>query len=157
MADAARMHAESWVDQEVGIFGMTPRAVAASGDPGLRRRLEMEVDDMEWRNDREAGRDRPPLVDVVLDPPRSRHPSLWIGCSGRTVRSECTDRMLIYGEAHLRAVLRAYARHYNAHRPHQSRQQRPPDHDGPVIIPLDAPVLRRKVLGGMINEYHRAA
>ena len=65
MADAARMHAESWVDQEVGIFGMTPRAVAASGDPGLRRKLEMELDDMEWRNDREVDRDRPPLVDVV--------------------------------------------------------------------------------------------
>lgn len=59
------MHAESWVDQEVGIFGMTPQAVAASGDSGLRRKLEMEVNDMEWRNDREAGRDRPPLVDVV--------------------------------------------------------------------------------------------
>jgi hypothetical protein len=65
MADAARMRAESWVDQEVGIFGMTPRAVAASGDSGLRRKLEMEVNDMERRNDREAGRDRPPLVDVV--------------------------------------------------------------------------------------------
>ena len=30
-----------------GIFGMTPRAAAASGYPGLRRKLETELDDME--------------------------------------------------------------------------------------------------------------
>jgi hypothetical protein len=65
--------------------------------------------------------------------------------------------MLIYGESHLREVLRTYAEHYNGHRPHQSRQQRPPDHDEQVIVPLDVPVQRRKVLGGVINQYHRAA
>jgi putative transposase len=65
--------------------------------------------------------------------------------------------MLIYGEAHLRALLRAYVGHYNGHRPHQSRNQRPPDQDEPVVVPLDRPVQRRKILGGVINEYHRAA
>ena len=65
--------------------------------------------------------------------------------------------MPIYGEAHLRVVLRAYAGHYNGHRPHQSRRQRPPDHDEMVVVPLDAPVQRRWVLGSVINEYHRAA
>ena len=65
--------------------------------------------------------------------------------------------MLIYGETCLRAVLRAYAGHYNGHRPHQSRDQRPPDHGEPVVMPLDRPVRRRKVLGGVINEYRRAA
>jgi len=67
------------------------------------------------------------------------------------------DRMLIYNQAHLRAVLRACARHYNGHRPHQSRYQRPPGCDEPAVVPLNAPVRRRKVPGGVINEYHRAA
>ena len=72
-------------------------------------------------------------------------------------RAECTDRMLIYGEHHLRSVLGEYAGHYNRHRPHQSRQQRPPDHDEPVAAPLSTQVQRRRVLGGVINEYYPAA
>ncbi|MFB9209492.1 integrase core domain-containing protein [Nonomuraea spiralis] len=77
----------------------------------------------------------------------------WI----RTVRAECTDRMLIYDDRHLRSVLNEYAEHYNAHRPHQSRQQRPPDQDEDVVVPLEGRIQRRKVLSGAINEYHRAA
>jgi len=77
----------------------------------------------------------------------------WI----RTARAECTDRMLVYGERHLRSVLGQYAGHYNGHRPHQSRQQRPPDQDDQAAVPLDLPVRRRKVLGGVINEYYQAA
>jgi hypothetical protein len=54
-------------------------------------------------------------------------------------------------------VLDAYTDHYNGHRPHQSPRQRPPDSDELMATPLDAPIRRRKVLGGVINEYHRAA
>ena len=71
----------------------------------------------------------------------------------RAVRGERTDRKLIYGQVYLRVVLQAYVGHYNGHRPHQSRQQRPPDHDESVV-PVDRSVQRRKVLGGVINEYH---
>jgi putative transposase len=65
--------------------------------------------------------------------------------------------MLIHGERHLWSVLGQHAAHYNGHRPHQSRQQRPPDQDGQVSPPRDLPVRRRKVPGGVINEYYRAA
>jgi transposase InsO family protein len=77
----------------------------------------------------------------------------------RSVRAERIDRMLIYNERHEAAVLAQYAEHPNSHRPHRGhgRGNRPPDHDDAVVIPLDAAVHRRQRLGGIINEYHRAA
>ena len=46
--------------------------------------------------------------------------------------TEMTDRMLIFGERHLRTVLAGYARHCNGQRPHHSRELRPPRPDDPV-------------------------
>ena len=44
-----------------------------------------------------------------------------------TLRRELLDWTLIFSERHLDLVLREYLTHYNRHRPHQSRQQQPPD------------------------------
>ena len=90
-------------------------------------------------------------------PPRTPRANCYAERWVRTSRAECTDPMLITGERHLRSVPREYPGHYNRHRPHQSRQQRPPGQSGQVSAPLDLPVQRRKVPGGAINEYYYQA
>jgi hypothetical protein len=65
--------------------------------------------------------------------------------------------VLIYGERHLRRVLAEYERHYNAHRAHQSRSQRPPLHDPGQPIDLTAVIERHNTVLGLIHEYRRAA
>ena len=79
-----------------------------------------------------------------------------------TLRRGLLDRMLILGEAHLRAVLTEYQEHYNTARPHQGIGQCIPDaeHQPPCITAghFHARQIRRKpVLSGLINEYVRAA
>jgi len=66
--------------------------------------------------------------------------------------------MLIFGERHLRHVLAEYLRHYNEHRPHRGVDLAPPRPPAEVIDLAEQRRIRRKqVLGGLINEYERAA
>jgi hypothetical protein len=74
-----------------------------------------------------------------------------------TARMEVTDRMLIFGQRHLRSVLAQYEAHYNGRRPHRSRQLHPPRPDHPPADLSRERIKRRPVLGGLINEYERAA
>jgi putative transposase len=69
------------------------------------------------------------------------------------------DRILIWHEGQLRAVLKHYVTHYNTRRPHRSRDQRPPAPPPQPPKPTNlnhARIHRRKILGGLINEYDAA-
>ena len=58
-------------------------------------------------------------VEVVRIPPRCPRANSFAERFVLTVRTEVTDRMLIFGERHLRRVLAGFAEHYNARRPHE--------------------------------------
>ena len=76
-----------------------------------------------------------------------------------TLRRELLDRTLILGERHLTRLLGEYLIHYNRHRPHQSRHQRPPDIETPPardVADLRS-VRRKRVVTGVISEYRCAA
>ena len=96
-------------------------------------------------------------IEAVKIPPRSPRANAYAERFVLTARTEVTDRMLIFGERHLRLVLADYAAHYNGRRPHRSRQLRPPRPDHPVVDLSQERIKRRTVLGGLINEYERAA
>jgi putative transposase len=98
-------------------------------------------------------------IDVVKIPPRCPRANCFAERVVLTVRTELTDRMLIFGERHLRRVLAAYAAHYkyNMRRPHRALQLRPPRPASPVPEPVHRRVRRRPILGGLINEYEPAA
>jgi putative transposase len=96
-------------------------------------------------------------IQVVKIPPRCPRANCFAERFVLTVRTEVTDRMLIFGERHLRSVLARYAVHYNRKRPHRSLELRPPCPDAPVPEPIRGRIRRRPILGGLINEYEAAA
>ena len=96
-------------------------------------------------------------IEVVKIPPRSPRANAYAERFVLTARTEVTDRMLIFGERHLRSVMAEYARHYNGRRPHRALQLQPPRPDHPIADLSRERVKRRPVLGGLLNEYERAA
>jgi transposase InsO family protein len=96
-------------------------------------------------------------IDVVKIPPRCPRANCFAERLVMTVRTGLTDRMLIFGERHLRRVLAAYAAHYNSPRPHRALQLRPPRPKSPAPEPVHGQIRRRPILGGLINQYEPAA
>jgi len=70
-------------------------------------------------------------IQAVKIPPRSPRANAFAERFVLTARTEVTDRMLIFGERHLRSVLAQYEAHYNGRRPTAAASctaaTRPPD------------------------------
>jgi putative transposase len=98
---------------------------------------------------------------ITARPQAPRANAICEGLVG-TLRRDVFDQMLIFNERHLFKILTEYTGHYNDHRLHQSRDQRPPTVETMTTPPItdlaDVRTVRRQsVLGGLINQYPRAA
>jgi hypothetical protein len=69
-----------------------------------------------------------------------------------SIRRECLDHIIVLGEAHIRRILKSYARYYNETRTHLAL-----DKDAPLsrTVKRAGRILCRPVLGGLHHEYTR--
>src|SRR6202451_4509504 len=91
----------------------------------------------------------------IRDRPTSPHSPWQNGYAERligSIRRECLDHVVVFGERHLRHVLLSYMKYYNEIRTHLSLEK-----DAPVsrAVQLVGTVLCRPVLGGLHHQYVR--
>ena len=69
-----------------------------------------------------------------------------------TLRRECLDHIVVFGEGHLRSVLSAYSAYYNQTRPHRSLQK-----DAPLCRQIErvGELAAIPILGGLHHKYVR--
>jgi len=69
-----------------------------------------------------------------------------------SIRRDCVDHFIIFGEAHLRRILRTYAAYYNDIRTHRSL-----DKDAPAHRPIQRTgiISSGPILGGLHHHYVR--
>ena len=95
-------------------------------------------------------------VEPLLLPPQSPNLNAYAERFVRSIREDCLDRMIFFGEEMLRETLTSYLEHYHAERNHQGL-------DNQLIDPVDdigktdGEVVCRERLGGMFKFYHRKA
>ena len=89
-------------------------------------------------------------------PKRSPNLNAYAECFVRAIKRECLDKMVLFGERHVRHVIEEYVEHYNTERPHQgignlriNAPEHPPPRAGPVTC--------RERLGGLLKSYYREA
>ena len=82
--------------------------------------------------------------------------SPWQNCFAErliaSIRRECVEHLIVFGEQHLRRVLRSYALYYNDIRTHRSLNK-----DAPLSRPVQrvGRIVPRALVGGLHHQYVR--
>jgi hypothetical protein len=99
-------------------------------------------------------------VTVVPVGPRAPNLNAFAERVVLSIKSECLDHFIVFGEAHLHYLVDEYLAHYHTERPHQGRDNLPLT--GGPSSPRQEPdaaktVEREQRLGGLLIHYRRAA
>jgi transposase InsO family protein len=95
-------------------------------------------------------------TECVLLPPKSPNLNSQIERFFGSLRRECLDRLIFFGERSMRYAVTQWMIHYHRERNHQSFDNtilQP----GPNVGQTSGPIERRERLGGLLNYYHRRA
>lgn len=95
-------------------------------------------------------------MEVVTLPARSPNLNAYAERFVRSIKSECLNRLVILGEAHLRHAVQNFVDHYHSERNHQGLNNTLID-PGPEIGRQEGRILCRPCLGGLLRHYHREA
>jgi transposase InsO family protein len=93
---------------------------------------------------------------TVRLPPRSPNLNAHLERFHGSIKSECLDRLILFGETMLRNAIREYLLHYHRERNHQSLGNRLIDADEEVGQPVGQIECRER-LGGLLRYYYRDA
>ena len=95
-------------------------------------------------------------TEVVRLPPRSPNLNAFAERFVLSIKDECLNRMIFFGEQSLRKATKEFAAHYHTERNHQGLDNRLIEPDNRVDSTLCALRCFQR-LGGMLRFYHRAA
>ena len=93
---------------------------------------------------------------VIRLPPRSPNLNAYAERFVRTIKENCLNRMIFFGERSLRNAIREFLEHYHHERNHQGLENRliDPQHE---IGSQAGSVACRERLGGVLRYYYRDA
>jgi hypothetical protein len=95
-------------------------------------------------------------IQVVRLPHRSPNLNAYAERFVRSIKDECLNRVIFFGERSLRKATREFTAHYHTERNHQGLESRliePDGHEGQTCGPVEC--IQR--LGGLLRFYHRVA
>ncbi len=95
-------------------------------------------------------------IELVVLPPKSPNLNAHLERFMRSLKSECLDRVIFFGEPSLRRALREFGEHFHHERNHQGLGNRIID-AGPEVGRTQGEVQCRERLGGLLRYYYRNA